>query len=104
LAQQLIDQGRLAMIDVRNDGDITNFIHWGKSLPRGRAANTTRDRSRVNSGVNRMHRFSPSNYSQLWIIGSKRLTREPHRKTKKELAFFVLHLSLFRFSDAEFSF
>jgi hypothetical protein len=47
LAQQLIDQGSLAMIDVRNDGDVTNFIHWGKSLPRGRAANSTRDCSRV---------------------------------------------------------
>jgi hypothetical protein len=27
LAQQLIDQRRLAVIDVRNDGDITDFIH-----------------------------------------------------------------------------
>jgi hypothetical protein len=33
LAQQLIDQGRLAMIHVRNDGDITNFIHLGKISP-----------------------------------------------------------------------
>jgi hypothetical protein len=47
LAQQLIDQSSLAMIDVRNDGDITNFIHWGKSLPRGRGGNCTRDCSRV---------------------------------------------------------
>jgi hypothetical protein len=27
LAQQLIDQRRLAVIDVRNDGDITDLIH-----------------------------------------------------------------------------
>jgi hypothetical protein len=29
LAQQLIDQRRLTVIDVGNDGDITNLIHWG---------------------------------------------------------------------------
>jgi hypothetical protein len=27
LAQQLIDQRRLAVIDVRNDSDITDLIH-----------------------------------------------------------------------------
>jgi hypothetical protein len=29
LAQELIDQRRLTVIDVGNDGDITNLIHWG---------------------------------------------------------------------------
>src|SRR5437667_956989 len=50
LAQQLIDQRCLAVIDVRYDGDITNFIHSieGDSLPSGRVANLTKEASRVN--------------------------------------------------------
>ena len=36
LAQQLIDQRRLAVIDVRNDGDITDFIHSKDASSGGR--------------------------------------------------------------------
>jgi hypothetical protein len=36
LAQQLIDQCRLAVIDVRNDCDITDFIHSKDASSGGR--------------------------------------------------------------------
>ena len=41
LAQQLIDERRLAVIDVRNDGDITDFVHVeGTLLPGGESGAT----------------------------------------------------------------
>src|SRR5205823_5740895 len=38
LPQQLIDQRRLAVIDVRNDGDVADFIHLRGALSKGRSA------------------------------------------------------------------
>jgi hypothetical protein len=89
LAQQLIDQGRLAMIDVRNDGDITNFIHWGKSLPRERAANFTRECGRVKLGRQSDTQVFPSNHG-LCDCGIKAADLGFRRSTKKERAFFVV--------------
>jgi hypothetical protein len=47
LPQQLIDQRRLAVIDVRNDGDVTNFIHSRNASPGERSVDYRRDRRRV---------------------------------------------------------
>ena len=42
MPQQLIDQRRFAVIDVRNDSDITDLIHWG-NLCRGGERPTLRE-------------------------------------------------------------
>ncbi len=42
LPQQLIDQRRLAMVDVRNDRDITDFIHSRDVSSGGRSVNYRR--------------------------------------------------------------
>jgi hypothetical protein len=47
LSQQLIHKRRFAVINVRNDGDIADFIHGRESLRSGRAAKLTRDNGRV---------------------------------------------------------
>jgi hypothetical protein len=90
LAQQLIDQGRLAMIDVRNDSDITNFIHWGNLSRAGERLTLRETTAESNFGGNRMHWFSPSNHSRLCDCRIKAADLESHQNTKKELAFVVL--------------
>jgi hypothetical protein len=47
LAQQLIDKRGLAVINVRNDGDVTNLVH-GTSSSKLRRANMVAHAVRVN--------------------------------------------------------
>src|SRR5206468_2653920 len=65
LAQQLIDQRSLAVIDVRNDGDITDFIHSRDASSGERSVDYRRDRS----GVKPSRREAWSS----WILNARRL-------------------------------
>src|SRR5438094_5624010 len=70
---------------------ILRILFIGENLSRAGEPPTLQETAaESNSGGNRMHRFSPSNQSQLCDCGIKAADLGSDRKTKKEPAFFVL--------------
>jgi hypothetical protein len=84
---------------------ILRILFIGENLSRAGEPPTLRETvAESNFGGNRMHRFSPSNHRRLCDCGIKAAELGCHRKTKKELAFFVLTSVYSVFLTLNFSF